>query len=299
MRTRDRQLGVGVRLRCARRHCASFALLATLAACASRPNIVGDGGRWPVALDCFAPGSAQVYVQSEPGELLAGVWAPPPAGSEPALVVLDVLPSGAALMQGPHATRGVYAELHALGCGALAFDWRGIGASEGERSSENVAADGRAMWNAALRRVDGDPRRVVVRGASLGGLGAGVMLAAGARPRALILVAPVLDETVVRNWADAHLSSAIGWSAQPFVRAPVGVDLCAEIDRAGCERVLALSGADDELLPSDDRARLRDAVERAGGTWVELARTDHVALGTASQRLSAAEIELIQLLLAR
>lgn len=58
---------------------------------------------------------------------------------------------------------GLFTALRRAGLSLLFVDYEGVGASTGSRSPKHLARDARAVWEEALRRVDGDPQRVVLR----------------------------------------------------------------------------------------------------------------------------------------
>jgi len=151
------------------------------------------------------------------------------------------------------------------GFASLAVDYGGVGRSEGSRSLAQFRNDARSMWNEALRRVDGDPSRLLVRGVSLGSLGAGLLLAEGARPRAVLLHTPVLAETVVGHFARGIVPEPVAALALPLLGDGLAVDLCAAITDAGVPTALFLE-RDDELLPLEESLALSRAVSSTGGT---------------------------------
>jgi fermentation-respiration switch protein FrsA (DUF1100 family) len=79
-----------------------------------------------------------------------------------------------------------YHFLHGLGLSVLAFDYRGYGRSSGRPTEEGTYRDARAAWAHLVNERGVPPERILIYGRSLGGAVA-VELAAGVRPRAVIL----------------------------------------------------------------------------------------------------------------
>jgi len=211
--------------------------------------------------------------------------APPP--ELPALDAVDGLPrernERAGSMQ-----YNLVASLRALGFSTLIVDYEGVGASGGERSPLNLRRDARAAWNEAVRRAGGDPRRVVLRGTSLGALAAATLLADGVEPAAVTLLAPVRAESVTENFARPGYGDSVAAFAGWFMRDPVDVDLLATLEALRVP-LLVVVPADDFLLPEDERALLEEAVARADGTLVSR-HEGHVELAIASRDLLCSEV---------
>jgi dienelactone hydrolase len=189
------------------------------------------------------------------------------------------------------------ASLRALGFSTLIVDYEGVGASSGERSPLNLRRDARAAWDEAVRRAGGDPRRVVLRGTSLGSLAAATLLADGVEPAAVTLLAPVRAESVTENFARPDYGDAVAAFAGWFLRDPVDVDLLATLEALHVP-LLVVVPADDFLLPEPERALLEQSVASAGGTLI--ARHEgHVELSIASRDLLCSEVGFYERELAR
>lgn len=211
--------------------------------------------------------------------------APPPA--LPALDPEDGLPRERNEKAGAVQYNFV-ASLRALGLSTLVVDYEGVGASSGERSPLNLRRDARAAWDEAVRRAGGDPRRVVLRGTSLGSLAAATLLADGVEPAAVTLLAPVRAESVTENFARPGYGDVVAAFAGWLLRDPVDVDLLATIESLRVP-LLVVVPADDFLLPESERALLAQAVARAGGTLVTR-HEGHVELAVASRDLLCSEV---------
>lgn len=250
---------------------AALALLAAGAAGACAvPNVVLDAGPGVAGLaELHAPARAEwVEIPAEDGATLRGVWIPGAPGAPVVLYLMEAT-VGATERGRFH---GAYWDFAGAGYSLLAIDYRGVAASGGERSSDHVRGDARAMWREAVTRAGGDPARVALRAGSLGTLAAATLLQEGARPGAVVLYGPVRSETVVRRFMTT------GWAGTPRVpdalapwlallfRRPLAVDLAGELARCPAP-LLVTCGEYDELLPSEDAARLEQAVRAAGGEF--------------------------------
>jgi Serine aminopeptidase, S33 len=287
------------------------------------PPVLLETKRQPLVPADFPPQAELLELLVEPEVALRGVFVPARGAARgPAPVVLDFLESSGSLTGGARssATRVSFelgsddepllGELRAesappetaeyldpsrrrlallplLGFSVLCLDYTGVGASDGERSADNLRRDAHAAWDEAVRRAGGDPSRVVLRGTSIGALPVAALLQDGARPGAVILVAPVRDETVASNGAraleGAFVAFLVGWT----LRAPVGADLAEELRRARPPLLVVVPERDD-FLRHDERLELRRCVDEVGGTWL-VRGAEHVALSLAARDLLAAE----------
>lgn len=109
----------------------------------------------------WAEGSREVWMNTEDGLRIHGLWWPEPAG-RPAILFLH----GNA--QEVYSWSLVRQDLAALECRMLLIDYRGYGKSQGEPGEAGLYADGRAAlgWLAGEGIAQGD---IVVFGKSLGG----------------------------------------------------------------------------------------------------------------------------------
>ena len=247
------------------------------------PPAILPGGDGTISLHLYPPGTELVELPiGEEGsegdaDFLRGVWVPSDPGAP---VVLHLLESKGSVtdeaygwatgptswsMVAPHA-REIFGELAHAGFASLAVDYRGVGASDGERSPRNLARDAQVAWDEALRRAGGRPERVIVRATSIGTLATAHLLEAGARPAAVLLASPVLAETVVDRFGRAVHGAFLYGLAAPFLQDVTDADLVAAVRACQAEvSVWALAG--DELFPIEDQALLRAATEDAGGRW--------------------------------
>ncbi|HEX5012197.1 MAG TPA: alpha/beta hydrolase [Planctomycetota bacterium] len=286
------------------------------------PPLLLPTARVPIDLSRFPSGTELVELPVSPDETLRGVWVPA-IGPGPAPIIVDFLESsgtidtgaldlgftatigtatadepahaecraeGAPLEPLDHdfcAARRRYALLPLLGFASLCMDYAGVGASSGERSTDNLRRDAHAVWDEALRRAGGDASRIVLRGTSVGALVVAALLQDGARPGGVILVAPVRAETITRNGAQAMgrgLEVAlVGW----LLRTPIEADLLAELRRLQAP-LLVVVPERDEFLRHDERAQLLAATDAARGVFV-VRHADHVALSLAARDVLAVE----------
>ncbi|MEM8885713.1 MAG: hypothetical protein AAGD14_16730, partial [Planctomycetota bacterium] len=171
----------------------------------------------------------------------------------------------------------------ARGMGLLCFDYRGVGTSDGKGSPRNLRADARAAWSEALQRVDGDARRIVLRGNSLGGLAVSYLLDDGVEPGAVVVTAPVRAETVVGRFADRWADGIEKPLAKLLVRRPASTDVVGAI-RASAAPTLVILGSQDDYLSDDERALFAEAADE----FVAF-EEDHVDTGLASRGLRSVE----------
>jgi pimeloyl-ACP methyl ester carboxylesterase len=213
------------------------------------------------AIERFPPGTERVELPLASGERLRGVFVPSDAGAP---VVLHLLESSGSVASCRFDYAELSAELADIGFASLVIDYRGIGISGGDRSVDHLEDDSLAMWNEALRRAGGDPKRVVVRGVSMGTIGTAYLLHRGLRPRAIVQIAPVVAKSVVERFARMMNGAFLGLVARAFYRPAADVDLAHEIREAGVP-VFLVSGNGDPLLDEDDRRALGDAAWQGGG----------------------------------
>ncbi len=257
-------------------------VFAIIAGCVT-PPAVRSAGRRTLDLTDFPAGTELVEIGNS-GQKLRGVFVP----GDP--VVLSLPESGGSITRGPKHGQGygLAWDLHALGMGFLCVDYRGVGASDGEASVKQLRADVRTAWKEAVRRAGGDSGRVVLRGVSLGGLGASLLLEDGARPAVVVVAAPVRAKTAVPRFADEWAESgAERLLARLVVRRPVRTDLVRALQTT-TGATLVVAGANDPYLSNKERALFRDAA----GEYVELADADHDAVVDSARGLLEAERHL-------
>ena len=108
-----------------------------LPACMSTPA-VREAGRDSVPVTDFPAGAERIEIDTGNGERLRGIWIP--AGPD-APIVLQFIESGGSITYGTGG-RGypVAWELRGAGMSLLCVDYRGVGASDGDASQDNLAA---------------------------------------------------------------------------------------------------------------------------------------------------------------
>jgi len=250
------------------------------------PPAVLEGGLPELDIGRFPPGSEHLRIPMGKRGHLEGVYVPGDPGGP---LVLHLLASHASVTYGVDGLGGfpILGQLRDLGLASLMLDYRGVGASSGSRSPKNLPEDATAAWDEALRRVDGDAARIVLRGMSLGTLAVAILLEKGAQPGGVVLVAPVRAETVVKNWARHYYPAYLARLTTGFVRPSVGIDVVQVFSR--CKQPLIVyAPRDDYLLPGFERLLLEESVEIAGGRWIR-SRFGHPANVLNAQSLFPSE----------
>ncbi|TAJ18309.1 MAG: hypothetical protein EPO68_08050 [Planctomycetota bacterium] len=268
-----------------------IAVLAALFACAAcfAPPAVLPAQRGDLAklLHELPGGTRRVEIPAEDGALLRGVFVPAEAGA-PICVHLPGATDTVAARSYPQ--HHLLRELRELGVASLVLDYRGVGVSDGERHVDHLRGDALALWNEALRRADGDSSRVALRATSLGTIATAELLATGARPAGIVLIAPVLPESVVARYARVEH----GWYGPPLAkllfRAVSKVDVIAQLRAAGVP-VLARASEGDRFLGGGERAALRACVERLPRSRWASETGGHYFSALQGRGVPAAEIE--------
>lgn len=210
---------------------AALLLAGCLGSCLAPPVMMPAPALSPErALAEYPPGTRLVELGGEGERTLRGVFVP---AGEGAPVVLHLLgasqsPASLALPLDP-ATR----DLVDLGFASLILDYGGVGTSGGEPDADALGDDALRMWREAVRLAGGRPERVLVRATSLGTIATALALRAGARPAAVMLVAPVFPGTVVRRFARDNYGVLAGWLAGVLYRPVARVDVLAELEASG------------------------------------------------------------------
>ncbi|MCI0586329.1 MAG: lysophospholipase, partial [Planctomycetes bacterium] len=214
------------------------------------------------ALTFYPPGTQLLRLTPTPA--LHGLYVP----SDPsAPVVLHLLDSSGSLASPKLHLGELAAQLSDLGLASLIFDYTGVGVSEGTRSVRNLAQDAQCAWREAVRRAGGDPGRVVVRAISIGTIAAGQLLASGARPAAVVLIAPVFPDTLAPRFAAQAYSPLVGGIARLCLRPIADLDLAAVI--AGSSVPATVIGSpEDELVSEEELESLGRAADQSGGRLV-------------------------------
>ncbi|MBK7875647.1 MAG: alpha/beta hydrolase [Planctomycetes bacterium] len=236
----------------------------------------------------YPAGTRTVSLPAGEGALLCGLFVPADPGAP---VVLHLLESGASA--GESSGRSLLAEeLADLGFASLIVDYTGVGLSTGERGAKHLERDARAAFDEAVRRA-GAPERVVLRGTSIGTLAAATLLRDGARPMAVVLVAPVRADTVVARAAESFHGTLAGWFAHLAFRRVADVDLTAELARVRMPLFVAGSRR-DEFVGEEHTARFERSVRAAGGTWFGPQDSGHITLAALGHRLLPGELDFLR-----
>ncbi|MBK8095534.1 MAG: alpha/beta hydrolase [Planctomycetes bacterium] len=248
-----------------------------------------DFGRAP-----WPPRTEIVQVALANGQRLRGAFVPAGPDAPVVLHLLDATNSatlGCLPYTPEHRRTGNPAlwDLQDLGFASLILDYRGVGASDGERSVEHLIDDARVMYREAVRRAGDDESRVCIRSISMGTIAAAALIREGIRPAQWTLIAPVEGQTVVYNVMTAFvwdpLVWMLGWLAQPLAE----VDVAGALTVAPC-RTLLLAPSDDVdgFTTAEETTRFRRAVRTAKGDWQPIFR-GHVGCIQQCAELQAAE----------
>ncbi len=241
-----------------------------------------------LAPNLYPPGTERVELPLGNGQALRGLFVP--AGQDASVVLHLLESSGSAVTL--HYHYGVLCrQLQGLGMASLLVDYSGVGASDGDRSIQNLARDAHAMWTAAVARAGGATERVVLRGISIGTVAAAHLLDAGAQPGAIMLHAPVLPESATHRFAQARHGAFVSWMASALYSDLADVDVIELVARAPARR-LVVAGRTDFFLSDDERARFRQAVTAGGGQWHEPS-SGHAQVTIEAHALLPSELALL------
>lgn len=242
------------------------ASVALLAGCFTPPALLeAESLELPRARELFHPPADDVTLALDAETALRGFFVEADPGAP---VVLHLLESSSSVAGPTQPVAAVAAQLADLGYSSLMLDYAGVGISVGERSCANLERDARAMWDEALRRAGGDAAKVHVRATSIGTLALGALLEGGARPASVTLLLPVMADTVVQRFGRTFHGYPGQWIAWLLYDDVVDVDLAHALENARVP-MLVMSSPDETFIDPGERARLRAAVEKAGGTWCE------------------------------
>ena len=188
---------------------------------------------------------------------LRGVFVPADSGAP---VVLHLLESGGSATRGNSGLYGYeqFRELRDRGFASLVMDYRGVGASEGERCVDHLRDDASAMYEEAKRRA-GKEDRIVLRSTSLGTLAAASLIESGARPRAWVMISPVRAESVTENVACNRYGKFVSLLARIVFASASDADLLHAIAIAPCPILLTLGDRDD-YISRREREQIMHAV---------------------------------------
>ncbi len=240
------------------------------------------------ALPRYPQGTERVELALASGDRLRGLFVP---SDEGAPIVLHLLESSGSVGSARLGYGELCAELSDLGFASLLIDYTGIGLSDGEASADHLERDARAMWEEAVRRAEGDPGRVVIRGVSLGAISSALLLKGGARPRSILLLAPVLEDSAVPRFARAFRGPLAGWFAGLVYRRVADVSVVEAI-RGGGVPVFLVSGDGDPLLDEGDRGALDEAASAHRGGLIRR-EGDHVLVSIEAHSLLREERPLL------
>ena len=220
-----------------------------------------------------------VEVATGDGAFLRGAYIEP---CEDGFLVLHLLASrvsvatGIPIGFGRIGLDGTTEQLRALGHGSLALDYRGVGDSTGPRQTHRLLDDGWLMWNEALRRVNGDASRIVIRAGSIGSLIAVDLLERGAQPGGVILYAPVRAATIVKHAANVRRGGFVAWYARWAIDAPSAPEL-NDVLRQSSVPMLVVVPERDIYLPPDEQAQVLNSAQQGGHEFV-IEKPSHTAL---------------------
>lgn len=270
------------------------ALLPLAASACFAPWAVMAGGFDDFAQAPWPPRTEIVQLPLANGQRLRGAFVPAGPGAPVVLHLLDATNSATlgCLPYTPEQRRTgnpALWDLQDLGFASLIVDYRGVGASDGDRSVDHLIEDARVMYREAVRRGGGDEARVCIRSISMGTIAAAALIREGIRPAQWTLIAPVEGRTVVHNVMRAFVWDpvvwALGWLAQPLA----DVDVAGALTVApGRTLLMAPMSDSDGFATADETARFRVAVRTAKGDWQPVYR-GHVGCIQQCADLQAAE----------
>jgi uncharacterized protein len=266
------------------------ALLAfACASCLAPPALIAaDGVDLAARVREMPAGTKRVELRAADGSAMRGVYVPADPGAP---LCLHLMGSSDTVASERFPQQPLLSQLRDLGVASLMVDYRGVGASDGERHVDHLEQDARVIWQEALRRVDGEERRLVLRCTSIGTVAAAQLLERGARPAAVVLIAPILPDTVVERYARVEHGWYGPWLARALFRPVADVDVLAALERARLP-LLVSSSDEDRFMSSSERARMRACVEALPqGRWVD-AVGGHYFAALQGRTLAPTEVEL-------
>jgi len=234
----------------------------------------------------YPAGTREIELCGAEGNRLRGYFVPSDAGAP---VVLHLLDSSASCASPLIHLGELTAQLSDLGWASLVVDYSGVGHSQGSRSASHLGADARAAWDAAVLQA-GAPGRVIVRALSLGTLATSLLLQAGARPAVVVLISPVLPDSVVPRFAQAMFGLPGALLGSFLFRPAASVDPYEALERAGVPCSVVLS-REDTLLTDPERRRFLELAQASGG-MTHVRGGSHLLLSIEARRLFAAELQM-------
>lgn len=250
-----------------------------------------------IDLDRFPPRSEIVSLTLGLEGKLRGVFVPADSGAP---VVLHLLESGGSATRGNSGLYGYeqFRQLRDRGFASLVIDYRGVGASDGERCVDHLRDDASAMYEEAKRRA-GSEDRIVLRSTSLGTLAAASLIESGARPSAWVMISPVRAESVTENVACNRYGKIVSLLANIVFTSASDADLLHAIAIAPCPILLTL-GSHDDYVSRRERERIMQAVAIRPENVVRLEPgLDHVDVSFEGYTISRDEDALIHRLFPR
>ncbi len=259
-------------------------LLLALSACAA-PLPPRELHRLPASLR--AQHGEPIELEVEPGVRLRGCFLPPEYDDP--LLVLHFLATPIGAPPGDPSAPAVDTERLLLeflqrGAGSLVLDMRGVGASDGIPDPGKWPADALIAWQEALRRVDGDPERVIVRGVGLGNLLALSLMEQGIEPATYVFVDPLGEVQALKSWARVLAARAPTADSNPaklrFNLSPVPTAKAREAIRG-----FVFVDSNNDSLNMSERRELGSSAARAELSLREERRGFGAALEHASEPL--------------
>ncbi|QDV09373.1 Alpha/beta hydrolase family protein [Planctomycetes bacterium Poly30] len=222
------------------------------------PPVIKENGPADWSLDGlgYPPNASLTSCTTADGVTLKGFFVPADDGAP---LVVHFAESGSSGFDGAFFRRQ-YEGLAHVGFASLVMDYRGIGASEGERTPSRLGEDAAAIYAHARGLVGGDEARLLLRGCSLGAVAAASLLEGGARPGAVVAWAPVEARDVARRFAAKGDWGHAAWLMAPFLREFESACTTDQLLEARCP-VFVGASPDDSLLAGAELARFRAASE--------------------------------------
>lgn len=218
------------------------------------------------ALALYPPNTRRIEIEAENGDKLRGVFVPAGANAPVVLHLLGSAQSPAFLALPLDAITWNFAD---HGYASLMVDYAGIGASSGEAHADNLGRDAWLMWRTALELANGAPQRVAIRATSLGAIACALALERGARPGAILLVAPVFPDSVVGRFARDNFGVLAQALAALVYRPVARVDVLRQLRESGAP-LAARVFREDNWITKNQFRDLKETVLRAPQhSWFE------------------------------